>query len=99
MITLHAGLACRFFTFCRRVFSEILIVSPSARNQTTDSCGRPLGLIVPSVSTCSLSRSRCDSGMLVMPRTLWRGRPVMPRGSYIVGRVRRVRVEPIGGPT
>src|SRR5215471_18290596 len=87
MSTLHFGSACRFFTFCRVVFSENMTVSPSARNQTPESCGRPLAPIVPSTATCALSRSRCESGMVVMPRTLRRGGPVSHGSARITGHV------------
>src|SRR5258707_13661751 len=82
MRKLALGSACRFFTFCRLLFSEIFTVSPSARNQVTDSCGRPLDPMVPSTPTCALSRSLCESGIsgVVMPRTLRRARPVVTGG-------------------
>src|SRR5579872_6130832 len=84
MSTLTFWSACRFFTFCRAVFSENLTVSSSARNHTPDSCGRPLAPIVPSTATCALSRSRCESGIVVMPRTLRRGYLMRLGGAHIV---------------
>jgi len=56
--TLTAGFASRFFVFCREELSEVATVSPSARNQTSDSCGRPSGPTVPSVANWPSSRSR-----------------------------------------
>src|SRR6516162_10207377 len=66
MNRLTAGLARRFLVFCRDVLSEMPTVSPSARNQTSDSCGRPSGPIVPRVATWASSRSRCDAGIAGM---------------------------------
>jgi hypothetical protein len=58
MKTVAAGLARRLRTFFRVVFSEILMVSSSARNHTSDSWGRPSGPIVAKVAYCAFSRSR-----------------------------------------
>src|SRR5260370_10526533 len=66
MSRLTAGLAWRFFVFCREVLSEMLTVSPPERNQTSDSCGRPSGPIVPRVANSPSSRSRSDEGIAGM---------------------------------
>ena len=76
-----AGLASRFFTFCRLLFSEILIESPSARNQTSLSWGRPSGPIVARVATCESRRSRWLSGMLGIPPCYHAGAVVVPRAA------------------
>src|ERR1700761_173497 len=72
MSTLACGLASRFLVFCRRSLSENLIVSPSARNQTAESCGRPLAPTVPSTAICASSKLLCVSGIStpLMPSTL-----------------------------
>src|ERR1700746_3165610 len=88
MSALTFGSACRFLTFCRAVFSENLTVSPSVRNHTPDSCGRPLAPIVPSHAICALSRSRCESGIVVMPRTLRRANFLRHGGAHITRRLR-----------
>src|SRR5580704_890869 len=47
-------------------------VSPSARNHTSDSCGRPSGPMVASVPTCADSRSRWESGIaLITASSSW----------------------------
>src|SRR6267154_439220 len=66
MRKLTAGLALRFLVFCRDVFSEMDTESPSARNHTSESCGRPSGTMVPSVPTCADSRSRWESGIVLI---------------------------------
>src|SRR3984957_9754372 len=66
MRKLTAGLALRFLVFCRDVFSEMDTESPSARNHTSESCGRPSGPTVPSVPTCADSRTRCESGIALI---------------------------------
>ena len=66
MRKLTAGLALRFLVFCRDVFSEMDTESPSARNHTSESCGRPSGPMVPSVPTGADSRSRWESGIEVV---------------------------------
>ena len=50
----------------RDVFSEMATVSPSARNHTSESCGRPSGPTVASVPTCADSRSRWESGIALI---------------------------------
>src|ERR1700684_1234460 len=66
MRKLTAGLALRFLVFCRDVFSEMDTESPSARNHTSESCGRPSGPTVPSVPTCADSRLRWESGIALI---------------------------------
>src|SRR5450755_3895945 len=66
MRKLTAGLARRFLVFCRDVFSEMDTASPSARNHTSESCGRPSGPMVPRVPTCADSRSRWESGIALI---------------------------------
>src|SRR5580693_3073220 len=66
MRKLTAGLALRFLVFCRDVFSEMDTESPSARNHTSESCGRPSGPTVPRVPTCADSRSRWESGIALI---------------------------------
>src|SRR5580692_1921994 len=66
MRKLTAGLALRFLIFCRDVFSEMDTESPSARNHTSESCGRPSGPTVPSVPTGAESRSRWESGIALI---------------------------------
>ncbi len=39
MSSAHAGSVRRFFVFCREVFREIAIWSPSVRNQTSETWG------------------------------------------------------------
>src|SRR5215469_7586863 len=83
-----AGLASRFLVFCRDVLSEIPTVSPSARNQTSDSCGRPSGPIVPRVATWASSRSRCDAGIAGMVLLL-------SVGQRLVDELAQLRAQPV----
>lgn len=52
-----AGSARKFFTFCRAALSEILIVSPSAKNHTALSWGRPSAPTGASMAVLELRRS------------------------------------------
>ena len=80
MRKLAAGLALRFFVFCRDVFSEMATVSPSARNHTSESCGRPSGPMVASVPTCADSRSRWESGIALITASSSAPAVVAPSG-------------------
>src|ERR1700761_342037 len=75
MKTVAAGLRVRFLVFWRVVLSEIFTSPSSARNQTSDSCGRPSGPMVARVANWTSSRSWWDSGMAGMPVTLARDEP------------------------
>src|ERR1700761_9176581 len=75
MKTVAAGLRVRFLVFWRVVLSEIFTSPSSARNQTSDSCGRPSGPMVARVANWASSRSWWDSGMAGMPVTLARDEP------------------------
>jgi hypothetical protein len=66
MSRLHAGRRCRFLTFCRVVLSERRMVLSSARNHSSESCGRPSSPRVARVATSASRRSRCEAGIVVM---------------------------------
>src|ERR1700678_3208548 len=100
MSRLAAGFACRFFTFWREVLSDSLTVSPSARNQMADSCGRPLAPTVPSTATCASSRSRWVSGIVAITKTLTAQPLQLPEPLHIRERrlVAGLRPTSIGSP-
>src|SRR5215813_4369030 len=93
MNRLTAGLASRFLVFCRDVLSEMPTVSPSARNQTSDSCGRPFGPIVPRVATWASSRSRCDAGIAGMALLSCLRRGLV--GQCLIDELAQLRAQPV----
>src|ERR1019366_6362632 len=76
MRSVHPGLRLRFLVVWREVLSESLMVPASARNQISESCGRPSAPTVANVATWVSSRSRCVAGIKDMVGLLFSARGV-----------------------